>query len=96
MLISLHIAETLQHIVYVRQSIKGRKSGAVQERGYLNIINFPTLLCVCVFFINGASIELKMEISLFHRAFLFIKLPSPTHALFYIILYSFLSYVKIP
>jgi hypothetical protein len=37
-----------------------------------------------------------MEISLFHRAFLFIKFLSPTQALFYTILYSLLSYVKVP
>ena len=60
MLISLHLAETLQYIVCVRQSTKCRKSDAVQEHGHLNIINFPTLLCV-FFLINGASIELKME-----------------------------------
>jgi hypothetical protein len=36
------------------------------------------------------------KISLFHPAFSFIKLPLPTHALFYTILYSLWSYVKIP
>jgi hypothetical protein len=45
---------------------------------------------------NNRSAKLDTHFSLFHRAFLFIKLPSPTHALFYTILYSLLSYVKIP
>lgn len=57
MLISLHLAETLKHIVRVRQSAKSRKSGAVQEHGHLNTIHFPTILC---YFINDASSELKM------------------------------------
>jgi hypothetical protein len=42
------------------------------------------------------QVNVKIHFSLFHRAFLFTKLPSPTHALFYTILYSLLSYVKIP
>jgi len=60
MLISLHLAETLQHIVCVRQSTKGRKSDAVQEDGHLNIIHFPHPSLFFSFLINDVSSELKM------------------------------------
>jgi hypothetical protein len=55
MLISLHLAETLQHIICFSWSSKGRKSNAVHDHVSQSSVFF--------LYVNGASSKLKIEMS---------------------------------